>query len=688
MVLKNILLEIGTEEIPSRFLPDTLEFLEKTARDDLAAARVGFKSLAAFATPRRIALIVRDADERQTDLVNTFKGPAWNAAFDVNGNPTRAAHGFAKSRGVSIEQLTPMEVDGVRYACAQVSEPGGRTLDILPELLPGLIRKLVFPKNMYWDDPTVRFARPIRWILAMADREVIPFEYGGIRSGNDTVGHRFMGARHIAITDAADFMDKLYDNYVILDQDKRRQKMLAGIASLEKDMDGSAELDPEVINENLYLVEYPVPFFGSFSRKYLEMPEEVLTTSMKKNQKYFSVRGKNGRLLPYFVGVSNNLASNMAVVREGNERVLRARLEDAAFFWAEDLKNPLATNVERLKNIVYQVKLGSLHDKVMTTRELALRLCGDMGMNDLVPVVDRAAYLAKADLVTDMVYEFPELQGLMGREYALRNGEPEKVARALYDQYLPKAAGSELPGDVPGALIGLAERTHVIVSCHKVGFEPSGSQDPYGLRRAARCINEIIWGLRLDVDVSRLVAQSMNLLDASPETGEKILSFLSQRLLMQVKEKGFSHELAALAISVTGHRPLQVLRFLDVFQKLQGVEWFTNLVTSAVRVRNIISKSGGETGTVDPSLFVKDAETALYGEMGRIIPLVDGAMEKQDWNGLAGYLAELSPFVTAFFDDVLVMDPDERIKSNRIALLGMCSALFLKVGDVGVLKGA
>lgn len=688
MTIKNVILEIGTEEIPSRFLPDILGVLEKTAREDFAGARIAFKSLSVFATPRRIALIIRDAEEKQSDLVSTFRGPAWSAAFDANGNPTRAAHGFAKSRGVTVEQLTPFDADGVRYTCAEVSEPGSPTLKILPELFPSLIRKLVFPKNMYWADPTVKFSRPVRWILAMADRDVVAFEYGRIKSGSATSGHRFLGAKKIVLGDASEFMDRLYDNYVILDQEKRRQKMLAGIASLERELGGTVELDEEIVNENLYLVEYPVPFFGSFNKKYLEIPEEVLSTSMKKNQKYFPVRAENGRLLPFFVGVSNNLVSDMNVVREGNERVLRARLDDAAFFWAEDLKTPLAANVERLKNIVFQEKLGSLHDKVMTTRELAIRLCGQLGMKDLVSLVDRAAYLSKADLVTNMVYEFPELQGVMGREYALKNGEPVRVAGAIYDQYLPRAAGGALPGDIPGALLGLAERIFIIVSSHKAGLEPTGSQDPYGLRRAARCINEIIWGLELDVNVPELAGWCRELLSVEEPAGERISSFLSQRLLMQIKEKGYGHEAATLAISVTGERPLQVMRFLEVFSRLQGTDWFSSLVTSAVRVRNILSKSGGGVSAADPSLFVKDAERTLYSQVQRVLPLVEAALGMQNWDGLAEILAELSPPVSAFFDDVLVMDPDENIRSNRIALLGLCHSLFLKVGDLGVLKGA
>ncbi|GAB1400206.1 glycine--tRNA ligase subunit beta [Aminivibrio sp.] len=688
MTIRNLVLEIGAEELPSRFIPDALAFLEKSAREDFAAARIAFKNLSVFATPRRIALVFRDVDDVQKDLVTTFRGPAWKTAFDANGIPTRAAQGFARGRGVPVESLTPVEVDEVKYTCATVSEKGKPSVEILPDLFSGLIRKLTFPRSMYWDGSGVRFARPVRWILAMADDKPLVFSYGRITSGSVTIGHRFMGARQIVLSDAGDFIDRLYDNYVLLDQEKRRQKMLAAISALEKDLEGSVELDPEVISENLYLVEYPVPFFGTFDRKYLEIPEEVLTTSMKKNQKYFSVRGKNGRLLPFFVGVSNNLASNMDVVREGNERVLRARLDDAAFFWAEDRKDPLASKVEELKSILYQEKLGTLHAKVMATRELARFLCRALDKEDILPLVDRAALLAKADLVTAMVYEFPDLQGVMGREYALRGGEPERVARAIYEQYLPRSAGGAIPSDIVGAILGIAERTHIIVSIHKAGLEPSGSQDPYGLRRAARCINEILWGLPLDVDMAGLVARSCEANSVEDELREKIMAFLSQRLLMQLKEKGYGHEMALLAISVTGHRPLQVLRFLEVFSSIQGQQWFLDLVTAAVRVRNILAREETLGSRPDPELFSKKAEEDLFREIERVEPAVGKALREQNWNALAESLSELSPFITAFFDDVLVMDPDSRVKENRIALLSLCSRLFLEVGDLGLLKGA
>ena len=686
MSLKDVLLEIGTEEIPSRFIPPILETLKNLAVEDLIHLRIPFKDVLTYATPRRLVLMVHGVAEHQEDLVATFKGPAWNSAFDAMGNSTRAADGFAKSKGVVVDALKQIDVDGVRYVAAEVREEGKPTLSILPVFLPSLIGKLVFPKNMYWDDPTVRFARPIRWIVALADQEVIPFVYGNVESGRISSGHRFMGNKNIEIASTGGYLDKLYDNYVILDQEKRRQKLLAGIASLEREHGGIVELDPDLVEENLYLVEYPVPFVGSFDERFLEIPQEVLITSMKKNQKYFAVRSKEGKLMNSFVGVSNNRAADMKTIREGNQRVLRARLEDAAFFWVEDRKHSLAAGVERLKNIVYQEKLGSLYDKVMQTQKLAIWLCGELKMRELLKLVERAAFLSKADLVTSMVYEFPELQGVMGREYARAGGEEARVALALYEQYLPKFSTDGVPSDDVGAILGLAERIHIIVSCHKVGLEPTGSQDAYALRRAARCINELLWARTLDVDIEEAVRTSAlsNLVDM--QTVDKIFAFLEQRLLMQLKEKGYVHELAKLAISVTGRRPLQVLRLMEALNKVKDEKWFGDLVTAAVRVRNILQKVPQTSDSIDPALAVKIPEKNLYDEVVKMEPLVEAALRESDWSGLMTSLSALSPVVTGFFDDVMVMDPDEKIRANRLAILKRCNVLFEEVGNLGVLK--
>ena len=691
MKTDDLILEIGTEEIPSRFIPPIMEFIKTTVTEDLSQLRVSSSDIRVFATPRRLVLFIHDLAEKQEDLVATFKGPTWESAFDAYGNATRAAMGFAKSKGVTVDKLEEINVDGVRYIAAEVREDGKLTECLLQDYLPSLIGKLVFPKNMYWSDPAIRFARPIRWIVALMGSEVVPFTYGNVKSGRVSSGHRFMGEKNITVKNTDEFLNRLYDNYVILDQDKRKQKLLAAIATLENEHDGYVELDPELVDENLYLVEYPVPFIGSFDERFLGMPEEVLITSMKKNQKYFAVRTKEGKLMNSFVGVANNRAMDMKVIKGGNERVLRARLEDAAFFWEEDRKHSLGENVERLKDIVYQEKLGSVYNKVMETQKLAKWLCEDLNMTEISALVERAAFLSKADLVTHMVYEFPELQGVMGREYAIINGEDKRVAVALYEQYLPKSSSESTktescPSDDVGAILGLAERIHIIVSCHKARLEPTGSQDPYALRRAARCINEIIWAKKLDVNVEDAVRTSSASNGVEAETVERILSFIEQRLLMQLKERGYKHELARLAISVTGCRPLQSLRLIEALNKVEDEPWFSDLITSAVRVRNILSKAGDVSDAVDQDLSMKEAEKSLYEGVLNMEPTVEAVLREHNWQKLTASLSELSPVVSGFFDDVMVMDPDKKIRENRLAILKRCNALFEKVGDLGVLK--
>ena len=691
-MIKNVLLEIGTEEIPSRFIPDSLKALEKNAETSLAANRISFKDVKTYATPRRFVLIITNVNDKQNELVEMLKGPPVKNAYDQNGVPTRAAEGFAKNKGISVNDLKEIEVNGVKYIAAEVRQESKDTIEVLPEILKGLIAGLSFPKSMYWDKSGVRFARPIRWLVALADDKIIPFEYGGVNSGRKTSGHRFMGKKSIDIDNAATFLDVLYDNNVILDQEKRLQKMKSLIANLQQYLEGNleVEMDPKILEENLYLTEFPVPFAGSFDKRYLEIPEEVLTTSMKKNQKYLAVRSRDkaGKLANYFVGVSNNMVSDMSIIREGNERVLRARLEDAAFFWEEDRKIPLASYVDRLKNVTYQEKLGSVYDKVMLTRKLAMWLCEKYNLHDIESLVDRAAYLSKADLVTSMVFEFTDLQGVMGREYAKSAGEDPRVALALYEQYLPQTATDKTPTDDVGAILGLAERIHIIVACHKVGLEPTGSQDPYALRRAARCINEILFARKYNFDISEAVNEACKINEVNDEMRAKILDFVKQRLHVQLKERGFDHELAALGISVAGNVPYQALKLIETLNLVKSNEWFTALVSSAVRVKNILQKNPPKDSdaTPDETLMTIDAEKALFSEVSRVEAPVKEALKAYNWEGLTKILAELSPVVSKFFDDVMVMDKDEKIRANRLALLTQCNKLFREVGDLSVLS--
>lgn len=692
MAIKNILLEIGTEEIPSRFIPDALETLKKNAEASLAANRIEFKDAKTYATPRRLVLIVTGASESQTEIIEMLKGPPVSTAYDRNGVPTRAAEGFAKGKGIKVDDLKEIEVNGIKYIAAEIKQESKKTFDVLPEILKNLIAGLTFPKSMYWDNSGVRFARPIRWIVALADENIIPFKYGNVESGRKTSGHRFMGKKVIEVKDAAEFLDVLYDNDVILDQEKRLQKMKSAIANLQQNFDGNyeVEMDEKILEENLYLVEYPVPFAGTFDKRYLEIPEEVLTTSMKKNQKYLAVRNKDkgGKLANYFVGVSNNMVPDIKVIQEGNERVLRARLEDAAFFWDEDRKTPLASYVERLKSVTYQEKLGSVYDKVMLTRKLALWFCDKYNMKEIAPLVDRAAYLAKADLVTSMVFEFTDLQGVMGREYAKSAGEDPRVSLALYEQYLPQTAADKTPTDDVGAVLGLAERVHIITACHKAGLEPTGSQDPYALRRAARCINEILFAKKYNFDITEAVKKSCEINEVDDATRAKIFDFIKQRLHVQLKERGFEHELAALGISVVGNVPYQALKLIETLNGVKTEDWFTALVSSAVRVKNIIRKNANEkiNEKVDEALLTVDAEKNLYRAVSKLDEPVKKALEAYDWEALAKMLAELSPVVAKFFDDVMVMDKDEKIRANRLSLLAQCNKLFNEVGDLSTLQ--
>lgn len=692
MAIKNVLLEIGTEEIPSRFIPNALEALKANAENSFKTNRIEFRDARTYATPRRLVLIVTNVSDNQSELVELLKGPPVTTAYDENGEPTRAATGFAKSRHVKVEDLREIEINGIHYIAAEVRQESRNTLDVLPEILKGLIESLTFPKSMYWIGGGVRFARPIRWIVALADDKIIPFTYGDTSSGRITSGHRFMGKKAIEINNAAEFLDVLYDNNVILDQEKRLQKMKSAIANLQKDFDGNleVEMDPKILEENLYLVEYPVPFTGSFDKRYLEIPEEVLTTSMKKNQKYLAVRNKDkgGKLANYFVGVSNNRVPNMSVIREGNERVLRARLEDAAFFWEEDRKIPLASYVDRLKNVTYQEKLGSIYDKVMLTRKLALWFCDKYNMNNIASLVDRAAYLSKADLVTSMVFEFPDLQGIMGREYAKTSGEDNRVALAIHEQYLPQTATDKVPKDDVGAVLGLAERVHIITACHKVGLEPTGSQDPYALRRAARCINEILFAKGYNFNISDAVDEACKINDVDDNTREKILEFMRQRLHVQLRERGFDYELVTLGISVAGNVPYQAMKLIETLNAVENSEWFTELVSSAVRVKNILLRNATKDldAKPDEALMTIQAEKDLYDKVSRLGVPVRRSLDVYDWEKLTQLLAELSPVVAKFFDDVMVMDKDEKIRANRLALLAQCNKLFRETGDLSVLS--
>ena len=686
MSAKDMLFEIGTEEIPARFMPKALQDIYSYSADEFASAHISCGEITVRCTPRRLILLIKDVADKQMDIVEIAKGPMKAQAFDAEGKPTKAAEGFARSRGVSVEDLTIQSVNGTEYVAAEKREAGKPTAEVLPVILERIIKKLSFQKSMYWADRAVRFARPVRWMVALYGEDTVDVSFGNVKSGNISRGHRFMGAASVEIKDPSKYASAMADNFVVADPEERKMMILDGISQIEKKLGAIVDVDPELLEENVHLVEYPVVFYGSFDKGFLDIPEEVLTLSMAKNQRYFPVRDTEGRLMANFVGVSNNRAKDMTIVREGNERVLRARLYDAAFFWKEDQKKSLDVMAEELKSVTYQEQLGSVYDKVQRVKALALRITDMLAMNDIRPYVERAAEISKADLVSNMVYEFADVQGVMGREYARISGEPDEVSTAIYEQYLPRFAGDEIPSSYSGAILGLAERADTIAAIYKIGLEPTSSQDPYGLRRAARCINEIIWGLGLDIDINKLMAEAAVPLGLDKATMEKISAFLRQRMQVQLKEKGLKHEVIMLAVQTVPSLPLQVYRMAGTLQKSSDEAWFAGLITAAVRVKNLLGKAGDVSGSIDPSKFTTDPEKNLYDKLLHLTVYAKDAVSEFDWEKLASILAELAPVISQFFEDVLVMDNDPAIRSNRLALLKKCQEFFMQAGDFSLLK--
>ena len=686
MISRDLLFEIGSEEIPARFVTWGLSELQRIAGEELKEARLECGEILTLGTPRRLTLLIKGLSLKQADLEDKVRGPKKAQALDAEGQYTKAALGFAGGKNVEAKDLIIENIEGVEYLYAVIRESGRNTAELLPDLLSRILKRLVFPKSMYWEDPSIRFARPVRWLVALWEDQVIPLSFGSVQSGRTTRGHRFMGASSVEIGAPSEYVEKLRNECVWVDPNDRRNAILAGIQAIEKEIGGKADIPAELLEENTQLVEFPVVFYGSFDPEFLDIPQEVLITSMQKNQRYFPVRDEKGRLMPNFIGVSNNKARDMAVVREGNERVLRARLFDAAFFWKEDQMKKLEERVPELGRVLYQEELGSVLDKSNRVRKIANWLVQEAGDPAFAADVDRAAFLAKADLVTSMVFEFPEVQGIMGREYAKKSGESDNVAVALYEQYLPRFAGDTLPSSKVGAFLGLAERADTLVAIHKIGLAPTGSQDPYGLRRAARCMNELIWGLELDIDIRKLLEFAAEELSVDSETLNKIMDFVRQRLQVQLREKGFGHGVVSLVVDSQGHRPLQALKMLKTLNEVSNTDWFASLILAAIRVRNLLLKTEEGQDAVQPEKFISPAENQLFSVLEQLTPQVTNAVDLHDWKKVNEILFELSPAINLFFDEVMVMDEDASVRRNRLAILAECKKLFDTIGDFGLLK--
>jgi len=680
---KELLLEIGTEEIPAAFLPRALGDMETLIRKTLAEERIPFGTVETMGTPRRLVVAVSAVAENQEDEIQEKLGPAKRVAFDDQGRPTKAALGFARGQGLDMSELETAVTEKGEYLVARKKISGKATRDLLADLLPRFITAIPFRKSMRWMNLEMRFARPIHWILALFGGEVVPFRMENIHSGNRSRGHRFMAPEPFEVSDLADYLVKTRERFVIAKPGERREILMDGARAEATATSGEVLWNDDLLEEVAFLTEYPSAVCGTFEKEYLALPREVLITTMTKHQKYFPVTDKSGNLLPHFITINNTVARDPSVVARGNEKVIRARLADARFFFEEDQKKPLEEYLPELKSVVFHSQLGTSYEKVMQFRELA-RYIAERVRPGKAGTVDRAALLAKADLETQMVYEFTELQGVMGREYALLSGEDPVVAKAVYEHYLPVAAGGDLPETDEGAMVSIADKMDTIAGFFGIGLVPSGTADPYALRRQALGIINIILAKAYPLDLGDLVDKSLEILGSKvkkprEEARREILDFFRGRFENQLVSQGHPLDAVVAVLSRSSTDLVRSIKKIEAVEKFKSHPDFEPLVVAFKRVVNILKDFSG--GSVDPALFEEAEEKNLHDAFGAIRDRAGELIEADRYEEALVEMARLRAPVDAFFDTVLVMAPDEKVRFNRLSLLQGLAGLFYRVAD-------
>lgn len=678
-----LLLEIGTEEIPARFIPRALADLGEAARASLAARRLVHGDVLTFATPRRLALCVKAIAARQPDLEREVTGPPQKAAYDAAGNLTKAGEGFAKGQGVDPKDLYIATTPRGQYLAAMKREVGRPAAEILREDVPGWITGLRFQKSMRWGSGELRFVRPIHWVLAILDGKLLPFELEGLASGNRSRGHRFLAPKPFAVRCLGDWMAKTRYGRVMVDPIERSKAIRRQVTDAAAEKGGVAVLDEELLEHVTHLVEWPVAVCGGFEPEFLAVPAEVLVTAMKAHQKYFTVVDEKGALLPWFVTISNMKIPDMSLIRAGNERVLRARLSDARFFWEEDLKVPLRGRVAGLAAVVYQERIGSYLEKVGRLKEIARWLARETS-GAAEEDAERAAFLSKADLVTGMVGEFPELQGVMGRHYALRSGEKPEVADALLEAYRPRYAGDVLPASELGAILSVADRIDTVCGIFGIGMAPTGSEDPYALRRHTLAVINILseraWSIHVKSLVELAIATLTGKIDRPAEgLRAEVLEFFRGRLENLYASGGAQLDVVRAVLAAGFDRLPEVGKRIAALEEMRRREDFAALAVTFKRVANIVPP--GFEGRADAALCTEEVEQNLVRAAEAVRADVDACLWEHDYLKALLRIAELRPVVDRFFDGVLVMTEDPKVRSNRLALLAAVQALFTNIAD-------
>lgn len=686
-----LLFEIGTEEIPPLYIRPALGDLEAGVRASLGKLGIEFASVRACGTPRRLVLVVEGLAEKGKDSKQKIFGPPVAAAFDKSGSPTQAAVGFARSQNVEVGDLGRGTKGKGEYLCIEKTQPGCSTRDQLASIAVSALAGIGFPKTMKWEPEGKRFARPVRWLALVADGEVVESAAGqglawaGLTAGNTTCGHRFLGSGRIEIKSFKQYCDDLGRNGVIVDHEERKRLVREGVERAAASVGGRVVEDEDLLERVTFTVEYPLAVAGSFSPKFLEMPRDVIVTALKEHQEFFSVGDGAGKLLPYFVAVANMDQDRAAKIRQGNERVLEARLDDAHFYWEQDLKDGLDAMAGRLANVVWQESLGTVAEKAGRLSTLALAISGATGLAD-APRIQRASLVAKADLTSLMVREkeFASLQGVMGQEYARASGEDAEVARAIFEHYLPRFAGDVLPEAATGTVLALADKIDSLVGCFGVGLAPTGSEDPYGLRRQATGFIRILTEKGIHLSLDDLVARSMALygtrLTAAPDRLKAdVLAFLRQRIATLLVDGGARADLVDSVLEAGMDDPALVTVRLAAVKEFEADERFGLLVTAFKRAFNITK--GEVKGEVTESLFEHPAEGDLYSRYNGLLPAFDSLVAKRSFGEAMDLLLELARPIDTFFTSVMVMAENPRVRQNRLNLLGGITRCFLAIAD-------
>lgn len=665
-MVKNLLVELGLEEMPAYVVTPSMKQLRDKMGAFLTDHRLTFEKIEMFSTPRRLAVRVAGLADKQSDLTEDFKGPSKKIALDADGNFTRAAEGFVRGKGLTVEDITFREIKGEEYVYVTKEEIGRPVEEIIPAVTE-VLQSLTFPVSMHWANNTFEYIRPVHTLTVLLDEQAFDLDFLDIKSGRTSRGHRFLG-KETEIASANSYEDDLRAQFVIANPLERENMIVEQIRALEEEHGVSIEIDEDLLNEVLNLVEYPTAFLGNFDAKYLEVPEEVLVTSMKEHQRYFVVRDSQGKLLPHFISVRNGNAEHLENVIKGNEKVLVARLEDGEFFWREDQKLAIANLVEKLSNVTFHEKIGSLAEHMERTGKIAALLAQEAGLGaDETADLARAAAIYKFDLLTGMVGEFDELQGIMGEKYALLAGENAAVAAAIREHYMPTSADGELPDTKVGAVLALADKLDTILSFFSVGLIPSGSNDPYALRRATQGVVRILDKFGWNIDLAQLLGRLYELKFDSLiyDNQEAVLDFFRARV-EKMMDRSIPKDIVTAVLQSTHFVVRDLVETAALLAEKAQEDNFKSAVESLSRVFNLAEKAQGQTA-INPALFENQEEKDLAKAIEKVELTVDLAANLDQ-------LFALSPVIDAFFDHTMVMAEDEAVRNNRLALLASLTA--------------